>query len=72
MTTRTEQLPGPTADGAGSRVLNFNRAFVLALMKGRLDFFQGSVEGDGTMETQGQDFHPNNSPSSSHITISHV
>lgn len=50
---------GPTAAHMGSEELSFNMkqklwtlAFALALMKTRLDFFHGRMEGDGTLGTQ--------------------
>ena len=56
-----EQLLVPTADGVGSENLSFNvkqklwtRAFVLALLRTRLDFFHGGMEGDEKLEIQGQ------------------
>ena len=55
------QLLGLAADGAGSKGLSFHMrqkfwtlAFVLALLKTRLDFFPGRMEGDGTLVTQGR------------------
>ena len=54
------QLLGLAADSAGSKGLSFHMrqkfwtlAFVLALLKTRLDSFDGRMEGDGTRETQG-------------------
>ena len=51
---------GPPAGGAGSKGLSFNRkqkletlAFVLALLRTRLDFFHGKMDGDKTLKTQG-------------------
>ena len=56
-----EQLLVPAADGVGSEDLSFNmkqklwtRAFVLALLRTRLDFFHVRMKGDEKLEIQGQ------------------
>ena len=45
-------------------------AFVLALLRTRLDFFYGRVERDGTLKTQGVSFYFHTSKPSCHPTIS--
>ena len=61
MTVSAQWLPGPTAGHTGSKGLSFNMkqklwtlAFALALLDALLHFFHGTMDRDGTVETQGQ------------------